>query len=108
MNISKFSFSELFSNNSGKTSASAFSGVFLCLTGGTAFIYGCILKNSEIITNSVMVITIGSTLIFGRKIIDGKLPIQNAEQSEGTDNSTDKTDGSEQSEPTDNSQTSTD
>lgn len=76
MNISKFNFAEMCSNNSGKTSMASVMGGFLCLVSGICFVFGCFTHNSEIITNSTLNIGIGSSLILGKKIVDGRLPVK--------------------------------
>jgi hypothetical protein len=75
MNISKFSFAELCSNNSGKTSAASTSGIYLILLAGITFAYGIYTKDSIAITNSVLVLGMGTSLILGKKIMDGKNPV---------------------------------
>lgn len=75
--ISKFSWAELFSNNDGKTSGSAFSGVIICVTGTLCFFLGCIDKmflgkSIDIINQSIMFVTIGVTLLGLRKVIGAK------------------------------------
>ena len=57
--ISKFSWAELFSNNDGKTSGTAFVGVLICTTGTLCFLMGCIDKmfigkSLDIINQSIM------------------------------------------------------
>ena len=74
MDISKFSFAELFSNDNGKTSGSAFCGVIICLIGSLCFLLGCIDKvfighTIDIITQSITFVLIGATLMGVRKII---------------------------------------
>lgn len=78
MDISKFSVAELFSNNSGKTSATAFMGIFFGIVSGVAFIFGCFIKDPLIINSSTTVIMLSSGLILGKKIVDGKMPISEA------------------------------
>ena len=86
-NISKFNWAELFSNNDGKTSGSAFVGVIICLVGTLCFFMGCIDKmflngNADIINQSIMFVTIGVTLLGVRKIVSIKNgeTTQNSEQ----------------------------
>jgi hypothetical protein len=72
-NISKFSWAELFSNETGKTSASGFAGVVISLVGTLCFFMGCIDKmfftNSvDIITQSIILVGIGVTLLGVRKV----------------------------------------
>ena len=76
-NITKFSWSELFSNDNGKTSGTGFVGVIVSLTGTLCFFLGCLDKmfftNSvDIITQSIVLVGIGATLMGVRKVIGGK------------------------------------
>ena len=78
-NISKFSWAELFSNESGKTSATAFCGVVICVSGTLTFVLGCIDKmwitnTIDVITQSIMFVGIGVTLMGVRKVVDSKNP----------------------------------
>lgn len=72
--ISKFSWSELFSNETGKTSASGFTGVIICLVGTLCFLMGCVdkmffTKSVDIITQSIILVGIGVTLLGVRKVV---------------------------------------
>lgn len=76
-NISKFSWAELFSNNDGKTSGSGFVGVIICLVGTLCFFLGCIdkmfvSKEIDIITQSIVFVGIGATLLGTRKFMGAK------------------------------------
>jgi hypothetical protein len=76
-NISKFSWAELFSNSDGKTSGSGFSGVIICLVGTLCFFLGCvdkmfISKEIDIITQSIVFVGIGATLLGARKFLGSK------------------------------------
>jgi hypothetical protein len=73
--IDKFSFGQLTSNNNGKTSASGTAGLYIIAIGGVCFLLGCADKmffdNSvDIITQSIMLIGIGVTLLGYRKSKD--------------------------------------
>jgi len=72
MDISKFSFSEMCSNNDGKTSGSGTMGILVTTIAILCFAYGVIIKNSEIITQSSFIVGIGSGLLLGRKFVNGK------------------------------------
>jgi len=77
-NISKFSWAEMFSNDNGKTSATAFSGWIICIIGSICFLLGCIdkmwISNSvDIITQSIVFVTIGAALLGVRKIQNSKV-----------------------------------
>lgn len=72
-NMSKFSWAELFSNNDGKTSGSGFTGVVICLVGTLCFFMGCIdrmfiSKEIDILTQSIVFVGIGATLLGVRKV----------------------------------------
>ena len=77
MNVSKFSFSELFSNDSGKSSGTAFVGIIICLVGTFCFLLGCIDKmwishSIDIITQSIVFVGIGAALMGVRKVVGQK------------------------------------
>jgi len=77
MNISKFSWSELFNNDSGKTSGTAFVGIIICLVGSLCFLLGCIdkmwvSKDIDIITQSIVFVGIGAALMGVRKVVGQK------------------------------------
>lgn len=70
--MSKFSFAQMTSNSDGKTSGSGTLGVFAGLIGVLAFFYGVIdysfvSKTGTIMTQSIVVITIGAGLLGYRK-----------------------------------------
>lgn len=74
-NIKEFSWAELFSNESGKTSATAFCGVVICISGTLCFVLGCVdkmyvSKTIDIITQSIVFVGIGATLMGVRKVFD--------------------------------------
>lgn len=76
-NISKFSWAELFSNDNGKTSGTAFCGIIICMVGTLCFFLGCIdkmwvSKSIDIITQSIVLVGIGATLLGVRKVVGGK------------------------------------
>jgi hypothetical protein len=76
-NISKFSWGELFSNDSGKTSGTAFCGIIICLVGSLCFLLGCIDKmwishSIDIITQSIVFVGIGAALMGVRKVVGQK------------------------------------
>jgi hypothetical protein len=76
-NMSKFSWSELFSNTNGKTSGSGFSGVVICLVGTFCFFLGCLDKifisqEIDIISQSIVFVGIGATLLGARKYLATK------------------------------------
>lgn len=78
-NISKFSWSELFSNGDGKTSGTAFCGIVICMIGSFCFLLGCLDKmfisaSIDVISQSIMFVGIGSGLLGLRKFVDSKKP----------------------------------
>jgi hypothetical protein len=91
-NISKFSWAELFSNDNGKTSGTAFCGIIICMVGTLCFLLGCIdkmwvSKSIDIITQSSVLVGIGATLLGVRKVVGVKSsgssqPIDSPEQVE--------------------------
>lgn len=75
--ISKFSWSELFSNSDGKTSGTAFTGIVIAMAGTFCFVLGCIdrmfLSSSiDVISQSIVFVSIGAGLVGVRKVVDSK------------------------------------
>lgn len=78
-NVSKFSFHEIFSNNDGKSSGTAFVGVIVSLVGTLCFFLGCIDKmwithTVDVITQSIVLVGIGAALLGVRKVVSSKTP----------------------------------
>jgi len=69
--INSFSFAQMTSNSSGKTSASGTMGVLICIVGCFSFIWGVASKQTEVLTQSVIVIGMGTGLLGYRKSKDG-------------------------------------
>jgi len=72
--IKKFSFGEMTSNDTGKTSVTSTSGAYIIAIGGLCFLLGCIDKmfvsNSiDVINQSVMFTTIGATLLGVKNVV---------------------------------------
>lgn len=72
LDINKFSFAQMTANNDGKTSGSGTMGVYIVIIGGLCFLLGCIdkmfLKGTiDILTQSIIVITVGAGLLGWRK-----------------------------------------
>jgi hypothetical protein len=75
--ISKFSFAEMCSNENGKTSGSGTIGVVVSLIGSLTFFLGALDKmffsgSVDILSQSIIVITIGVGLLGYRKSVDKK------------------------------------
>jgi hypothetical protein len=71
LDINKFSFAQLTSNNNGKTSGSGTMGVLISAVGTLCFILGCIDKvfinqNTDVITQSIVFVGIGTALLAHR------------------------------------------
>lgn len=80
--ISKFSWQELFSEQSGKTSGTAFTGIIVSIAGTICFILGCIdkmwiNKSIDIITQSITLVLIGASLLGLKKWVGSKGQIDN-------------------------------
>lgn len=78
-NISKFSWAEMFSNDNGKTSGTAFVGIIISLVGTLCFFLGCIdkmwiNKSIDIITQSITLVLIGASLMGLKKWVGGSKP----------------------------------
>ena len=75
--IKKFSFGEMTSNDTGKTSSTSTAGVYIIFIGGLCFLLGCIDKmfldkSIDIINQSVMFTTIGAALLGVKNIVGSK------------------------------------
>ena len=74
-NIKQFSFAEMTSNSSGKTSGSGTAGLYIVFIGGLTFLMGCVdkmflNKDIDVITQSIVLVGIGATLLGYRKSKD--------------------------------------
>ena len=67
-----FSWSQAFSDNTGKTSITSIAGAYVTFIGGISFAYTCIIKDLNLGVQAVIVLGIGSSLIMGNKIVNGK------------------------------------
>lgn len=77
-NISKFNFSELFSNDNGKTSGSGFAGVIICLVCAICFIAGVIDKmfishTTDVMDKCISFVMWGAGLLGVRKFMQNKV-----------------------------------
>ena len=79
LNIQKFSWSEMVSNGNGKTSGTAFAGLVISMVGTLCFLLGCLDKmfisaSIDVITQSIIFVGIGTSLLGLRKYVDSKKP----------------------------------
>ena len=77
LNIQKFSWSEMVSNGNGKTSGTAFAGLVISMVGTLCFLLGCLDKmfissSIDVITQSIIFVGIGTSLLGLRKYVDSK------------------------------------
>ena len=68
----KFSWSQAFSDQNGKSSILPVAGGYITFIGGLGFMYGAIVKDPNLVTQSVMMTTLGTASLLGRKIVNGK------------------------------------
>ena len=73
--IKKFSLAEMTSNSNGKTSGSGTAGLYIVFIGGITFLMGCVdkmflNKDIDVITQSIILVGIGATLLGYRKSKD--------------------------------------
>lgn len=74
---SKFSFKESFNDKDGKTSITKIASFFLLLIpGAIGFIVSAFTKNADLAIQSVAMSTLGSTVLLGCKIMNGKPVIE--------------------------------
>ena len=80
--MNKFSFGQMTSNSDGKTSGSGTMGILICTVGSLCFLLGAIDKlfitgNIDVITQSIIFVGIGATLLGYRKSKDsGVKPVE--------------------------------
>lgn len=96
-NMEKFSFAQLTSNSNGKTSGSGTAGLYIVLIGGICFVLGCIDKmfldkSIDIITQSIVMVTIGAALLGYRKSKDN---FGTSEENKSTETTSEETSGEE-------------
>jgi len=78
MNIEKikqlfnFSWGQAFSDSNGKSSILPLAGAYIVFIGGLGFLYGGISKDTNLVTQSVVMTGIGAGILMGRKIVNGK------------------------------------
>lgn len=77
--INRFSFAQMTSNSNGKTSASGTMGVLICTVGSICFLYGSMIKDNNILLQSVVFTGIGAGLLGYRKSQDPAKQIDSPE-----------------------------
>jgi len=96
-NMEKFSFAQLTSNSNGKTSGSGTAGLYIVFIGGLCFLLGCIDKmfldkSIDILTQSIVMVTIGAALLGYRKSKDN---FGTSEENKSTETTSGETSGEE-------------
>jgi hypothetical protein len=91
LDSNKFSLAQMTSNSDGKTSGSGTMGILICTVGTLCFLLGCIdkiflSKEIDVITQSIVLVGIGSALLGYRKSKDA--PVSADEPAETTKCST--------------------
>ena len=91
--MKNFSFGEMTSNDTGKTSATSTSGVYIIAIGGICFLLGCVdkmflSKTVDVINQSVMFTTIGAALLGVKNIVGGKPPLVDSSSTSDTTTTT--------------------
>ena len=87
--ISKFSWAEMFSEQSGKTSGTAFTGIIICMVGTFCFFLGCIdkmwiSKSIDVITQSITFVLIGASLLGLKKVVGSKSGLDDSSSTDQT------------------------
>lgn len=67
-----FSWSQAFSDSNGKSTIMPVSGFYMVILGGLGFGYGAITKDAGLVNQSIVLSTLGASVLMGRKIINGK------------------------------------
>jgi len=75
LDIKKFNIQEIFNDNSGKTSSTSTSGFITVVLSVICFAYSCFTKYEVGITNSVVMVGIGSALLGVNKWRESSLPV---------------------------------
>ena len=68
----KFSWGQAFSDSNGKSTILPVAGAYIVFIGGLGFLYGGVIKDTNLITQSVIMTGIGAGILMGRKIVNGK------------------------------------
>lgn len=89
IDINKFSFAQMTSNESGKTSSSGTMGVLICTVGSLSFLLGVMDKiffthNIDIMTQTIVFTGIGASLLAVRKAKAVNKPDQEVEDNQET------------------------
>jgi hypothetical protein len=67
-----FSWAQALSDSTGKSSITAVIGLIVTFTGCTGFLYATFTKDPVALPQSTIVITLGTSIILGRKVVNGK------------------------------------
>ena len=68
----KFSWAQAFSDSNGKSTVMPIAGAYITFIGGAGFIYGGIIKDANLLSQSIIMTTIGASILLGRKMVNGK------------------------------------
>jgi len=90
--VSRFSWSQAFSNQDGKTSITAPAGAFITFLGGVVFTYASFTRNLPIVMQAVIVLGIGASLLGVNKVMGGKPLLQDTVVDDNQPDTKDATD----------------
>ena len=68
----KFSWAQAFSEDTGKSTVLPIAGSLIIFSGNLGFLLGATSKDSNVLSNSVLMTSIGAALLMGRKMVNGK------------------------------------
>lgn len=74
--VTKWNWKEASCDPNGKSSFMPFMGCYLILIGGAMSIYAGLTKQLELVSQYVILAGLGSTILIGRKIMNGKPAIE--------------------------------
>lgn len=66
----KWSWQEASCDPNGQSSFLPFAGIFLVFVGGCMFIYGGFTKWADLVSNSVIMASLGASILLGKKIMN--------------------------------------
>jgi hypothetical protein len=67
-----FSWAQAFSDSNGKSTVMPIAGAYVTFIGGAGFVYGGIIKDANLLSQSIIMTTIGASILIGRKMMNGK------------------------------------